>query len=228
MRPRTETVPKLLLEVGGRPFGFWLLERLAAQGVDEVVLCIGHLGEAIREAIGDGARFGLRVAYADEGDGRLGTAGALRHALDRLAETFVVTYGDSYLPFDYAEPLRDLCAHPEARGTMAVWRNAGRLEPSNCEVRGELVVRYEKGAAADSTLEYIDYGAMALRRDEIAALPVGRPAGLDHVQRRLAAAGLLRAHVARERFYEIGSPSGLSDLERAIATGAVATPPARS
>ena len=71
MRPRTETVPKLLLEVGGRPFGFWLLEWLAAQGVDEVVLCIGHLGEAIREAIAAAHRAGhplVAVADGSAGD----------------------------------------------------------------------------------------------------------------------------------------------------------------
>lgn len=216
MLPRTETTPKLLLEVAGRPFGFWLLERLAAQGFDEAVLCIGHLGTAIRDALGDGARFGIRVVYADEGERRLGTAGALRAALDRLAPTFLVTYGDSFLPFDYAAPLRDLRAHPEALGTMAVWKNEGRFDASNCEVQGDLVVRYEKGAR-DAALDHIDYGATALRRDVVTGLPAGAPAGLDGVQRALAAAGKLRAHRASERFYEIGSEAGLADLHDALA-----------
>src|ERR1017187_7265200 len=102
MRPRTLTVPKSMIEVAGRPFVDWQLERLAASGFEEVVMCIAHLGEQIRAHVGDGSGFGLKVAWAEEGPTLLGTAGALRAALPLLAGEFLVTYGDSYLPFDYA------------------------------------------------------------------------------------------------------------------------------
>jgi NDP-sugar pyrophosphorylase family protein len=223
MLPRTAEVPKLLLEIAGRPFAAWLLERLAACGYGEAVLCIGHLGEAIRAYVGDGSAFGLRVRYADEGARRLGTAGAIRGALAMLEETFLVTYGDSYLPFDYDAPLCDLRAHPEALGTMAVYRNDDRLDASNTEIRGERVVRYQKrapGAPREPALAYIDYGATALRREVIEALPEGVPHGLDAVQSSLAASGRLRALVAAERFFEIGSEQGLLDLEAKLRTGA--------
>src|SRR5690242_12333754 len=85
MRPRTLTTPKFLLPVANRPFGAFLLERLASAGYDAVVLCVAHLGEQIREFVGDGARFGLSVRYADEGPNLLGTAGAIRAALADLA-----------------------------------------------------------------------------------------------------------------------------------------------
>src|SRR6516225_3767283 len=100
MRPRTLTVPKSMLEVAGRPFVDWQLERLAACGVRDVVMCIAHLGGQIRDHVGDGRAFGLRVEWADEGPTLLGTAGAVRAALELLQPTFLVTYGDSYLPFD--------------------------------------------------------------------------------------------------------------------------------
>lgn len=219
MRPRTERTPKFLLPVAGRPFGAWLLERLAAAGFGEVVLCVGHLGGAIRSAMGD--RFaGLPLRYVDDGPELLGTAGALRRALPCLAPEFLMTYGDSYLPFDYLAPLRDLGAHPEALGTMAVYRNEGRLDASNAAISGDLVARYDKrraGEPPDPALDHIDYGATALRREVIAALPPGAPLGFEVVQRDLAARGLLRALVAAERFYEIGSEEGLRDLEAALA-----------
>ncbi|MET0594999.1 MAG: sugar phosphate nucleotidyltransferase, partial [Polyangiaceae bacterium] len=98
MRPRTLTTPKILLEVAGRPFGAWLLERLAAAGYQQAVLCIAYLGEQVRDVIGDGRPFGIDVVYADEGPNLLGTAGAIRKAADLLAPQFLVTYGDSYLP----------------------------------------------------------------------------------------------------------------------------------
>ena len=219
MLPRTEQVPKLLLPVAGRPFAAWLLERIAASGYGRVLLCVGHLGDMIRRAVGDGSAFGLAVTYADEGDARLGTAGALRRALGELDPTFLVTYGDSYLPFDYKAPLVDLAAHPGSLGTLAVYRNEDRFDASNCEVRGDQVVRYEKRRAGDPRapgVDHVDYGAIALRREVIAALPAGVVLGLDAVQRQLAAAGQLRALTAPDRFFEIGSEAGLADLEREL------------
>ncbi|WP_437339051.1 nucleotidyltransferase family protein [Sorangium sp. So ce394] len=224
MRPRTERTPKFLLPVAGRPFGAWLLDRLAAAGFGEVVLCVGHLGEAVRAAMGE--RFaGLPLRYADDGPELLGTAGALRRALPHLAPVFLMTYGDSYLPFDYLAPLRDLGAHPGALGTMAVYRNEGRLDASNTAVSGDLVARYEKrraGAPPDPALDHIDYGATALRREVVEALPADTPLGFDAVQRDLAARGRLRALPVAARFYEIGSERGLRDLEAALGAPAAA------
>src|SRR4029077_4747165 len=104
MRPLTERIPKSLIPAGGRPFVDHQLEHLAAHGVTEAVLSIGHHGGALRAHVGDGARFGLGVRYVDEGSELRGTAGALRLALDEgvLEETFLVTYGDSFLPVDFA------------------------------------------------------------------------------------------------------------------------------
>jgi len=219
MRPLTLTVPKAMLEVAGRPFVDWQLERMAACGVRDVVMCVAHLGERLRAHVGDGARFGVHVEWADEGPKLLGTAGAVRAALELLEPTFLVTYGDSFLPFDYAEPLRALESHADCDGVMAVYPNAGRWDASNVVTDGVWVLRYEKGLA-DPTFDHIDYGATALRREVIAALPTGMSHGLDAVQRDLARRKRLRACVARERFFEIGSPEGLAELDRHLRTRA--------
>jgi MurNAc alpha-1-phosphate uridylyltransferase len=213
MRPHTLTVPKSLLPVAGRPFVDWQLERLVAAGLPDVVMCVAHLGEQIRAHVGDGAALGARVAWSEEGPTLLGTAGALRGALPLLHESFLVTYGDSYLPFDYAEPLRVLRSHADCDGVMAVFKNEGRWDPSNVVTDGAWVLRYEKNAR-DAAFDHIDYGATALRRDVIAGLPLGEPAGLDALQRDLAARKRLRASLAHERFFEIGSPEGLAELDR--------------
>jgi N-acetyl-alpha-D-muramate 1-phosphate uridylyltransferase len=219
MLPRTEAVPKFLLPVAGRPFAAWLLDKLAGAGFTEALICVGHLGEEIRRAVGDGSRFGLKARYADEGERLLGTAGALRNALVALEPTFLLTYGDSFLPFDYRAPLLDLRAHPEAAGTMAVYRNQERFDRSNTAVQGTRVLRYEKrprDAPPDPALDHIDYGAMALRREVIEALPEGEARGLDSLQKALAEAGSLRAFPAPERFFEIGSEEGLRELSFAL------------
>lgn len=216
MRPATLTTPKSLLEVAGRPFVSWQLEALARCGFDNVLLCIGYLGEQIRDVVGDGAAFGLSVQYSEDGPKLLGTAGALRRALPRLSPTFLVTYGDSYLPFDYSAPLADLEAHPEALGTMSVFKNEGRWDASNTKIAADLVVSYEKGSTQPD-VDHIDYGALALRREVIAQLPADEPIGLDRVQSDLARRGCLRAFVAHERFFEIGSEDGLRELEKRLA-----------
>src|SRR5262249_3754805 len=150
--------------------------------------------------------------YSEEGPTLLGTAGALRAALGLLGPTFLVTYGDSYLPFDYAEPLRALKAHPDCDGVMSVFKNEGKWDASNVATDGVWITAYEKGTK-DPAFDYIDYGAIALRRDVVAAVPPGQPLGLDVIQHDLAAQKRLRAVVARARFFEIGSPEGLATLD---------------
>lgn len=212
---RTRSLPKALLPIAGRPFLAWQLEALTASGFSEVVLCISHLGHQIREFLGDGSAFGVTVAYSEDGPQLLGTGGALRRALAYLAPRFLVTYGDSYLPFDYSAPMRDLEAHPDALGTMSVFENLGGWDQSNTQVQGELVARYEKGNP-DPALNYIDYGAIALCRQVIAERPVEARFGLDQVQTELVRAGKLRAYVATERYYEVGSERGIADLEEKL------------
>lgn len=214
MHPHTLTVPKAMLPVAERPFVDWQIELMVASGIRDVVMCIAHLGDQIRAHVGDGSKLGARVRWSEEGPMLLGTAGAIRAALPLLAETFLVTYGDSYLPFDYSGPVALLDRSPDADGVMAVFKNEGRWDTSNVITDGDWIERYEKGAGAtDPRYDHIDYGATALRRSVIAALPEGTPSALDAIQRDLAARGRLRAYGARERFYEVGSPEGLSELE---------------
>jgi MurNAc alpha-1-phosphate uridylyltransferase len=208
----TQATPKSLLPVAGRPFIDWQLERLQRCGILRVVLCIGHLGERIREHVGDGRTLGLEIGYSEDGPELRGTAGALRRALPLLDPEFLVTYGDSYLTFDYAALLGDLTAHPDALGSMSVYLNQGRYDASNTEVRGEWVVRYQK-CDPDPALDHIDYGALALRREVVSSLPEDQPTSLGDLQAVLAARGRLRAFRVQDRFYEIGSESGLGELD---------------
>ncbi len=214
MAKHTTRRPKALIEVVGRPFIDWQLERLAECRYSKVLLCIGHLGDQIREHVGVTA-FDLAVEYSDDGPTLLGTGGALARARAKLEAEFLVTYGDSYLPFDYSAPLDDLREHSDALGTMSVFENAGQWDASNAAVAGGLVTKYEKGSK-DPSLDHIDYGATAFRRSVFDPIAEGDRVELSELQYRLASQGRLRALVARERFYEIGSEQGLSDLEEKL------------
>jgi NDP-sugar pyrophosphorylase family protein len=217
LRPVTEAVPKALVPVGGRPFADHQLARLAGEGFDDVVYCIGHLGDQVRAFVGDGERWGLKVRYVDEGDHLLGTAGALRlaHRARVLDPVFGVVYGDSYLPAPLREAWEAFTRRPEA-ALMTVFRNEGRFDTSNAKLEGGMVVRYEKGLnnPASAGMHHIDYGFSILDRDAvIAPLPEGEVIDLADVLASLSVAGRLAGHEVTERFYEVGSPKGLAELD---------------
>jgi len=217
MWPETKTVPKTLLPVLGRPFADWQLSWLAGSGIDNVVYCIGYLGDDVRAFVGDGSRWGLSVSYVDEGDQLRGTAGALRLALDegRLDNDFLVLYGDSWLQVDPGAVLRSLRGRPEP-ALMTVHRNNGLWDTSNVIFDGHRVLRYAKGLAErPEQMCWIDYGLTALRREVVANLvPAVVAADLAPLLTDLAAQGQLAGLDVPERFYEIGSASGRDDLER--------------
>ncbi|MEO5337921.1 MAG: NTP transferase domain-containing protein [Magnetospirillum sp. WYHS-4] len=214
MLPRTEATPKTLLEVSGAPFASHQLRLLAGQGVRRVVYSIGHLGQQIRAFVGDGRRFGLEeVCYVDEGDCPMGTAGALRQAMESgaLAERFFLLYGDSYLPTALAPIWAAADGHP---ALMTVHRNEGRWDASNVVFRNGRVVLYEKGRpdAAAIGMDHIDYGLAVLTRGTASEIPAGRQ-DLADFYHRLSREGRLAGYEVAERFYEIGSPAGLAELE---------------
>lgn len=214
-------LPKALIPVGGQPFIHHQLTWLADQGVSYVVLCIGHLGSAIREFVGDGSRWGLHVAYVDEGSDLRGTGGALRLALDQgvLPGLFAVLYGDSYLPIRLA-PVVKAYEQSSLPALMTVFRNGGRWERSNARLEGGRVVLYDKWHTdpAGGGLEFVDYGLSVLRRHVVAdGVPPGQAFDLARLFHRLSVDGLLAGHEATQRFFEVGSPGGLRDLEAHLA-----------
>lgn len=216
MWPETRTIPKTLLPIAGTPFATWQLSWLARSGIDSVVYCVGHLGEQIRDHVGDGGSWGLSVRYVDEGDHLRGTAGALRLAFDEraLEEDFLVLYGDSWLQIDPAGVLRAARERREP-ALMTVFRNDGRWDGSNVVLEGARVARYAKGLIPlPPEMRWIDYGLLAFRREVIGErVPPGTPADLAPVCGGLAGDGLLAGFEVSQRFYEIGSVAGRDELE---------------
>ena len=103
MRPLTDTTPKPLLPVRGKPLIAWHLERLAAAGVRDVVVNIAWLADCFEPALGDGSRWGLRLHYSREGDEPLETGGGMQHALPLLGDApFLAVNGDIWCDFDFA------------------------------------------------------------------------------------------------------------------------------
>ncbi len=212
LRPITEKIPKSLLPVAGRPFVAWQLEQLRKQGASRVVLCIGHLGEQIEATVGDGAAFGLEVAYSRDGTSLRGTGGALRQALPLLGDAFFVLYGDSYLPCDY-RAIESAFRRSGQPALMTVFRNENRWDRSNVEYAGNRVIRYDK-RNPDARMHYIDYGLGALKSETLASRAEGAAFDLADVYSELIREGRLAGYEVAERFYEAGSSKGMAELER--------------
>ena len=103
MRPLTDTVPKPLLPVAGKPLIEWHLEKLAAIGIHEVVINVAYLAERVEQALGDGSRWRMRIHYSREGAVPLETGGGMLHALPHLGDdAFVLVNGDVWTDFDFA------------------------------------------------------------------------------------------------------------------------------
>jgi NDP-sugar pyrophosphorylase family protein len=209
--PVTKKVPKALLPIAGRPFIHWQLGLLAQQGIKDVVMCVGHLGEQIQAAVGDGSGFGLTVRYCFDGDTLRGTGGALRGALPMLGAAFFVLYGDSYLRCSFPEAQTAYEASA-ALGLMTVFCNRDRWEKSNVLLREGRVAAYDKHSPRPG-MRHIDYGLSILSMQAMQRTPADAPFDLGEVYCELASHGELAALTVNERFYEVGSVAGIAATE---------------
>ena len=101
LMPITKSIPKALVQVAGKPFIEHQLILLKEQGIKDVVICTGHLGEQIQQQVACGKRFGLNICYSEDGASLRGTGGAIKRALHLLGDQFFILYGDSYLPINF-------------------------------------------------------------------------------------------------------------------------------
>lgn len=205
----TADIPKALVDVAGRPFAEHQIELLRRNGLRDVVFLVGHLGEKVRDTLGDGARWGVTVRYVFDGPQRLGTGGAVRRALSQLADPFFVLYGDSYLDCDYGAIERSFRAS-DALGMMTVCRNDNRWDASNVLFANGRVLAYDKRHPAPE-MRHIDYGLGAFRHAAFAPYDDGEAFDLADVYQALLGEGSLAGFEVSGRFYEIGSPAGLEE-----------------
>lgn len=214
LRPITETIPKPMVPVAGVPYLEHQLRELARQEIRDVVLLTGYLGEQIEQYFGSGASLGMSLRYSQEPH-PLGTGGAVRLGLDLLADTFLLIYGDSYLPVDYPDVLDTLHRTPAADGLVVVYDNrVGDTSVTNnidFDASG-YVSRYEKDGKG---LAYVEAGVLAFRKPVIASIPSGQVVSLEkEIFPQLIARHAFLAYPTRTRFYDIGTPDRLQAIEQ--------------
>lgn len=211
LRPITEKIPKLLVEVAGEPFFSHQLRLLKKNGLTHIVLCVGYLGEMIVDQYGDGAKWGVKIEYSFDGPKLLGTGGALIAALPKLGDAFYVLYGDSYLPIDY-HAVGDFFVRSGKLGLMTVYENHGRYDTSNVEFGAGEIKIYDKKIKTPA-MHHIDYGLGVFRAAAFDGFARDAVVDLAAVQQALVARRQLAGYEMKERFFEIGSHEGLNELD---------------
>jgi len=223
MRPLTERTPKPLLSAGGKPLIVWHLEKLAAIGVREVVINTSWLADRFSQALGDGAGWGLRIAYSYEGATPLETGGGLLHALPLLRDAhdpdapFLAVNGDIWTDFDFAR----LPRQPEGDAHLVLVDNPAHNPDGDFALGDDGRVRSE-GA---SRLTFSGIGVYRPALLDGWRETVGDAAGAGSTPPRFRLAPLLRAAMARSRiggerhvgrWTDIGTPQRLAELDREL------------
>lgn len=210
----TELVPKSLIEIQHRPFIDWQLRLLSRSGIEKVVICLGHKSEMIQDFVGDGARYGINIAYSFDGPTQLGTGGAIRKAIPLLSDEFMVMYGDSYLPTDF-KAIEAAFRSIGKPALMTVFYNKGSFDVSNVLfVNGDLK-KYSK-ADPMPDMSHIDYGVSTFKRSVFESYAQDVPIDLSNICQDLSYSGSLAGYEVRERFYEIGSLGGIDDFKEYV------------
>ena len=211
LRPITETVPKPMVPVNGKPFLHWQLLDLKRQGYTDVLLLVAYLGEQVEKYFGEGSEFGMKIRYSFETE-PLGTGGALKNALPLLAEEFFLVNGDSYLVLPLDEMGRGF-DRTRFSASVSVYDNHDPVPViPNLKVANGKVVAYEKDAGPARGYDKIDSGVYLMRRRLVEEQRQDKFL-LAEIWEPLINDGRLAAFEVPTRFYDIGTVDRLAEFE---------------
>ena len=170
LRPLTCEIPKVMIDINGRPFLQYVLELLHKKGISNIVLLVSYLGEQIEKYFGDGKKFGLDITYSYE-DPPLGTGGALKKAERLLLPEFLLVNGDTYLDFDY-KSLKNRFRDLDCKGLICVHANKDRKTVPNILLgEDKRVIRYDNTNPCVAGLIEVDAGAGIFRKEVLNLIP---------------------------------------------------------
>jgi MurNAc alpha-1-phosphate uridylyltransferase len=223
MRPLTDTCPKPLLKVRGRPLIVWHILNLVRAGITDIVINHAHLGHMIEEALGDGAQFGASIAYSAEGTA-LETAGGIAKARHLLDDTpFVAIAADIYCPyFDFKQVIEVLADND-------VW---GNPHPLDARDMGWLYLvknppHHPKGdfglnsftITNDSEPRFTFSGIGVYRPEMFDTVQVGESAQIAPILREYAARGMVGGELYRGDWTDVGTVERLAQLNAPLQQG---------
>jgi MurNAc alpha-1-phosphate uridylyltransferase len=203
LRPITDTLPKPLVEVAGKPLIVYHLEALARAEIRDVAINLSWLGERIRNALGDGSRYGVRIAYSEEGPVPLETGGGIHRALPLLGPgPFLVVNSDVWTDVDFS---RAAALEEGADGRLLLAPNPPHHPRGDFGLEGDFVVERET--------DRLTYTGIGVYRPELFAGCAPGKFPLRPLLQRAIAARRLRGELYRGEWLDIGSPERLAWLD---------------
>jgi len=213
----TTAMPKVMIPFHGKPFLYYVIRLLENQDIKDIVICVGYLGEQVKDFFGNGHKLGVDIKYSEESEKLLGTGGALKKAHGILNRYFLVLNGDTYLPVDYHEVEREYL-RLRRKALMVVYNNEVDTGVENNIALGndKMVVRYEREGVSPE-LNYVEAGAVILRKEVLDFVPESVTTSLeDAIYRPLIEQREMVAYITKQRFYDIGTPEQQQVFEEFI------------
>ena len=209
LRPITNSLPKSLIPIRGRPFIDYQLKYLSEQGITDATICLGYLGEQIEAFVKDGSKWELKVTYSYDGVEPIGTGGAIMKALELVGKNFFILYGDSFLPVNFYE-MQKMYSYSSSPAMMAIIKNENQWDKSNVIFKDGKLIKYDKNNPLIE-MEFIDYGLTIMDSHTYSKYNLG--SDLSSVYSQLSEDGSLAGYEVFQRFYEVGSKNGIKEFE---------------
>jgi len=207
-----KNTPKAMIDINGKPFVQHQIEKSREYGVDDFVLCVGHLSDKIIDFLGDGSDFDVKISYSHDGDKPLGPIGAIKKAEHLLDSDFFIMYGDSYLYVDF-QKVYDYYKSKVEPACMVVYKNNDRFDKSNVILKDNHIIAYGKQYRTKDMI-YIDYGTTILAKKTMDLVPPDSFFDTGDFFRALVKKDELLAYEVDKRFYHIGNPDALQELRK--------------
>lgn len=214
LMPLTEDVPKSMVSVLGRPYLEYQLRWLKSKGIEDILLLTGYLGEKVQSYFRDGGSLGATITYSQELT-PLGTGGSLKFAEEKLESTFLLVYGDSFLPIDFEGLIRGF-RDTDKVGMIVVYdsRQYDTGVPNNIRLDKEGFVAEYKKDSRKPFFHYTDAGVSVFKREVVDLIPKERKVSLEEeIFPHLIKKRELMGYISQQPFYDIGTQERIKRLE---------------
>lgn len=213
MRPLTDTLPKPLLAVGGKPLIVWHIENLVRAGISEIIINHAHLGHMIEAALGDGSQFGAKIRYSAEAEA-LETAGGIAQALPLIGNApFLVVNGDIFIDYDFSRA-QEMAMAMRAHGDMFAAYLVLADNPLHNE-KGDFAL--EQSMVKLSGKPMLTFTGVAVYQPDVFRdIERGAKAKLAPLLKTLIGYELVRGEHHRARWVDVGTPQRLAALDRML------------
>lgn len=227
LRPLTLDIPKPMININGKPFLLYIIEKLKKYKVKNFVFCVGYLAKKFNEFFGDGSKFDVEILYSIEKE-FVGTGGALKIAEEILEDEFFVINGDTFLPVDYVKVYKKFKSVGKT-GLLVVYNNRAKIAEPNIAldekgnvityIKKEILKIGDKEIAKIDNLnilcKFIDAGVQVFSKNILNLIPKGEFISLEvDIFPKLIMQGNLSSYVTSQRYYDLGTPERLECIRK--------------